>query len=97
MAAMPRLVKIESKVALDTNVAFFNTFEAMGGEGTMARWYAAEPRLVGADYIHPMPAGAKIVGELLFSALREGYVQHKLQATKQKIAASAGAPQMRRP
>ena len=30
----------------------------------MGRWYAAEPRLVGADFIHPMPAGAKIVGEL---------------------------------
>jgi len=88
LASIPRLVDTEAKVALDTNVAFFNTFEAMGGQGTMARWYAAEPRLVGADYIHPMPAGAKIVGELLFTALREGYQQHKLQELKQKIAES---------
>ena len=95
LAAIPRLVNTESKVALDMNVAFFNTFEAMGGQGTMARWYAAEPRLVGADYIHPMPAGAKIVGELLFSALREGYVRHRLQETKQKMAASAAVPVLR--
>ena len=69
-------------VAAETGMAFFNTFEAMGGEGTMARWYAAEPRLVGADFIHPMPAGAKIVGELLYNALRDGYNQYKLRQLK---------------
>ena len=48
----------------------------------MARWYAAEPRLVGADYIHPMPAGAKIVGELLYGSLRDGYNEYKLRQLK---------------
>ncbi len=76
---LPRLVNIEARVASETGAAFFNTFEAMGGQGTMGRWYAAEPRLVGADFIHPMPAGAKIVGELLYSALRDGYNQYKLR------------------
>jgi lysophospholipase L1-like esterase len=76
---IPRLVTIEARVAGETGAAFFNTFEAMGGEGTMGRWYTAEPRLVGADFIHPMPAGAKIVGELLYSALRDGYNQYKLR------------------
>jgi hypothetical protein len=65
----------------------------MGGAGTMGRWFSAEPRLVGSDYIHPMPAGAKIVGELLFSALREGFTQYKLQELKPKMAAQKnGAP-----
>lgn len=86
IASMPRLVNTEARIALDTGAAFFNTFEAMGGQGTMARWYSSEPRLVGADYIHPMPAGAKIVGELLYSALREGFIQYKLQALKQRMA-----------
>jgi lysophospholipase L1-like esterase len=84
IAAMPRLVKIEARIADETGVAFFNTFQAMGGEGTMARWYAAEPRLVGADYIHPMPAGAKIVGELLYGALRDGYNDYKLRQLRSK-------------
>ncbi|MGD1097492.1 MAG: GDSL-type esterase/lipase family protein [Bryobacteraceae bacterium] len=79
LPVLPRLVNIENRVATETGTAFFNTFEAMGGEGTMARWYAAEPRLVGADFIHPMPSGAKIVGELLYSALRDGYNQYKLR------------------
>ena len=84
IATMPRLVKIEARVAEETNVAFFNTFQAMGGEGTMARWYAAEPRLVGSDDIHPMPAGAKIVGELLYGALRDGYNEYKLRQLKSR-------------
>ena len=95
--SMPRLVLTESKIAGDSNVAFFNTFEAMGGPGTMARWFSAEPRLVGSDYIHPMPAGAKIVGELLFSALREGFIQYKLQELKPKMAAARQAGAGRQP
>lgn len=71
--ALARLVTIEQKVSAEEKVAFFNTFQAMGGEGTMGRWYEAEPRLVGADFIHPMPRGAKIVGGLLNEALMHGY------------------------
>ena len=81
---MPRLVKLESKVAGESGVAFFNTFEAMGGEGTMAKWYNGEPRLVGADFIHPMPAGARIVGELLYNALGDGYNEYKLRQLKER-------------
>ena len=75
--ALPRLVAKEKAIAGELGVAFFNTFEAMGGSGTMAKWYAAQPRLVGADYIHPMPEGAKIVGELLYGALDDGYNEYK--------------------
>ena len=86
---MPRLVATESKIASDTGVAFFDTFDAMGGSGTMGRWYTSEPRLVGSDYIHPMPAGARIVGELLFSALREGFNRFKLEQLKRNIVGQA--------
>jgi len=55
----------------------------------MGRWYTSEPRLVGSDYIHPMPAGARIVGELLFTALRQGFNEYKLQELKQKIVEQA--------
>jgi len=85
--ALPRLVNIEARVAAETGAAFFNTFQAMGGQGTMGRWYAAEPRLVGADFIHPMPAGAKIVGELLYNALRDGYNEYKLRKLNQPASA----------
>jgi lysophospholipase L1-like esterase len=82
--ALPRLVSKEKQLAAEMGVAFFNTFEAMGGAGTMAKWYAAQPRLVGADYIHPLPAGAKIVGELLYDSLRDGFSAYKLRKLKQR-------------
>ncbi len=95
MQALPRLVSIESKVAAETGTAFFNTFQAMGGAGTMARWYAAEPRLVSADFIHPTSNGAKIVGELLYKSLSDGYNEYKLrqlnhQSTDSSSAGNAG-------
>jgi hypothetical protein len=53
--------------------AFFDTFDAMGGPGTMGRWYKAQPRLVSGDFIHPFPAGAAKVGGLVDEALLAGY------------------------
>lgn len=86
IATLPRLVKKEREVAEETGVAFFNTFEAMGGSGTMAKWYSSQPRLVGADYIHPLPAGAKIVGELLYNSLRDGFSAYKLRKLAQRAS-----------
>jgi hypothetical protein len=77
--ALKRLIAKEQQAALEEGVAFFNTFEAMGGEGTMARWYEAQPRIVGSDLIHPLPAGGKIVGGLLFQALQTGFQRYKLR------------------
>jgi len=84
--ALQRLVEIEQRVAAEEGVAFFNTFEAMGGNGTMARWYSAEPRLVGADFIHPMPGGAKIIGNLLYKAMLDGYNRHKTGKRATEVA-----------
>ena len=67
----------ERRVAMAQNIPVYNTFLAMGGAGTMARWYASTPRLVSADYIHPTPAGAKIVAGEFIQALLEDYDNFK--------------------
>ncbi|HXB67471.1 MAG TPA: GDSL-type esterase/lipase family protein [Candidatus Acidoferrales bacterium] len=61
MPTIPRIVALQKRVAQETGCGFFDTFAAMGGAGTMARWYAAQPRLVSADFIHPYPAGGKMI------------------------------------
>jgi lysophospholipase L1-like esterase len=71
--SLPALIEVQKKVAAETGCAFFNTYEAMGGAGTMGRWYNAQPRLVSADFLHPMPAGAAIVGELFENALVQAW------------------------
>ena len=90
-ATLPRLVEIQRQIAADTGCAFFNTFQAMGGAGTMARWYENQPRLVSADFMHPLPAGAKKVGVLLDQALESGFRQFKIKQ-EQKLAERAQAP-----
>ncbi|MDQ6758258.1 MAG: GDSL-type esterase/lipase family protein [Acidobacteriota bacterium] len=70
---LPRIVDMQREAAGETGCAFFNTFEAMGGAGTMAEWYAMQPRLVSADFTHPLPGGARKIAVLLDEALLRGY------------------------
>ena len=79
MPTIPRIVKIQRRVAEETGCAFFDTFNAMGGEGTMARWYSSEPRLVAADLIHPHGEGGKIIANLLTKELLAGLARFKSQ------------------
>jgi lysophospholipase L1-like esterase len=77
MPTIPKIVAIQKHVAETTNCAFFDTYDAMGGEGTVGRWYDAQPRLMTADFIHPTPPGAAIVGSLLVDNLYAGYDRWK--------------------
>ena len=77
MPEIPQIVAIQQKVAAEEHVSFFNTYAAMGGDGTMSRWYAAKPRLVTADFIHPTPQGASVVAGKLVDNLMAGYDRWK--------------------
>ncbi|MGP8248303.1 MAG: GDSL-type esterase/lipase family protein [Bryobacteraceae bacterium] len=81
MPTIPRIVALERRVAGETGCGFFDTFDAMGGEGTMARWYTGEPRLVSADLIHPYPAGGKIIATILVKEIDRGLNRYKLRST----------------
>lgn len=84
--ALPRLIAIQAKIAAEEGCAFFNTFEAMGGPGTMGKWYMAEPRLVSADFIHPLPTGGRIVASLLYQAMMRDYNLYKLKVLRRRMA-----------
>jgi lysophospholipase L1-like esterase len=79
MSTIPEIVAIERQVAAESHCAFFDTYDAMGASGTMARWYAASPRLVTADLLHPTPQGAAIVATLFVQQLSLRYDRWKMQ------------------
>ena len=79
MSTIPEIVAIQRQAAAEQHCAFFDTFDAMGASGTMARWYAASPRLVTADLLHPTPQGATIVAGLFVSQLQLRYDRWKMQ------------------
>lgn len=68
---IPLIVEEQRKVAHEVGCAFWNTFEAMGGRGSMARWVRRE--LGQADLTHPTGAGAERLGNWLYAALLEGF------------------------
>lgn len=74
---IPKLVAYQRRIAADTGCAFFDTFTAMGGEGTVARWCEARPRLMGGDFTHPTAQGAEIVGKLIYDAMMTGFNEYK--------------------
>jgi lysophospholipase L1-like esterase len=83
--ALQRVVAVQQRAAAETGCGFYNTFLAMGGPGTMGKWYEAEPRLVGADFIHPMPGGARIIGNLFYKALLDGYNKYKTRRLRESL------------
>ncbi len=70
MPSIRRLVAIQRRIARENVCAFFDTYAAMGGEGTMGRWYESAPRLVTGDFTHTTKAGSDRVARLLVGALR---------------------------
>jgi lysophospholipase L1-like esterase len=83
MATIPHIVAIQRRVARETGCGFFDTFAAMGGEGTMARWYTAQPRLVSADLIHPYPEGGRKIAAIFAREVGAGLNRYKLRHTVQ--------------
>lgn len=79
MPSIPKIIEMQRRVALETGCAFFDTFTAMGGEGTMAKWSAGKGKdhLVGGDLTHPTAEGAEIVGRLVFEAIKDSYLKYK--------------------
>jgi lysophospholipase L1-like esterase len=83
MPNIPRIVAIQRRIARETGCGFFNTYEAMGGEGTMSRWYSAQPRLVSGDFIHPTPGGGKLIAAIFAREISFGLNRFKLRQVLQ--------------
>jgi lysophospholipase L1-like esterase len=88
LPAIPMIVEMQRRVALEEHCAFFNTFQAMGGDGTMAKWAAGTGKnhLVGGDLTHPTAEGAEIVGSLIYEAIKDGYTKFKSRAGQNLVA-----------
>lgn len=70
---VPRLVEAQRRVALEEGCAFFDTFNAMGGMHSIARWLRARPQLAAPDLSHPTRAGQGVIATLIYRALMLEY------------------------
>lgn len=74
---VPKVVEAQRKAALAEGCAFFDTVAAMGGEGSAGRWRRSNPPLLSGDLAHLTFAGQKVVGQMVYLALMEGYVAYR--------------------
>lgn len=72
-----KLVNAQREVAVAEGCAFFDTYEAMGGDGSMGRWVRSSPALGAGDLSHLTHHGHKVVGGMLYRALVAGYVDYR--------------------
>jgi hypothetical protein len=68
---VPKLAVIQRRVAKEVGCAYWDTWSAMGGYGSMGTW--VQRGLGGADLAHPTSAGADVIGAWIYRALMEGY------------------------
>ncbi len=61
------------KASLDMDCAFWDMYEAMGGNNSMPSWVFADPSLAISDFVHFNSRGAKIMAEMLNNAFMYEY------------------------
>lgn len=76
MPGVKNLVRYQQNVAAESSIAFWNMFEAMGGEGSMAKLVHAKPSLANYDYTHINFRGGKHLAGLLYETLIYGKEQY---------------------
>lgn len=81
MPSVHGMIEAQRRAAEEAGVAFWNTFEAMGGEGAMVRW--VEKNWAAKDYTHIGYRGGKFVADKLIDALLAG-AEEKAEADRQK-------------
>lgn len=74
LPVIPAIVAEQRRAAAEVGCAFFDTFAAMGGAGSMAIW--VERGLGQADLTHPSGSGAEVLASWLFHGLMQGYQEH---------------------
>jgi len=76
LPTIPLIVAAQRRAAFDSGCAFYDTWQAMGGEDAMRRWYKAQPRLAMGDFRHATPAGYEVIGNMFYKALLAGFADY---------------------
>ena len=75
MDGVRELISYTRKMASDEHVAFWNLYEAMGGDGSVARMTAKKQ--ANLDYTHINFAGGKHIASLLYDVLINGKTNYE--------------------
>ena len=77
MPGIKNLIRYQQNVAAESGIAFWNMFEAMGGDGSMAKLVHAKPSMANYDYTHINFRGGRHLAGLLYETLLYGKEQYE--------------------
>jgi alginate O-acetyltransferase complex protein AlgI len=66
---IPSIIKSQKKATVEAGAAFWDAYEAMGGESSIVRWAEKKPALAQEDYIHLTYPGADTLSKKLTGAI----------------------------
>ena len=72
------MIQYQQKLAIENEIAFWNFYKAMGGEGSIVKMAEKSPAEARTDYTHITHEGGKPLAEIYFKALMAGYEQYKI-------------------
>jgi lysophospholipase L1-like esterase len=67
------LVKLQANLAFKNQMAFYNLYQSIGGNGTIVKWANSSPKWANKDYIHPNHIGAEAIGKWIAEAFLKDY------------------------
>lgn len=76
-AVLEDVVEAQRQAAKQAGCAFYDSFTAMGGKGSLAKWRRKKPALAAPDRKHLTHAGREVLGGWIYDALIAGYVAHR--------------------
>lgn len=72
MPGVFNLIPVQKEIANESQIAFWNTFQAMGGESSIEKLVSSQPPLAAKDYTHLTHEGGEIVATEFVKALLYG-------------------------
>ena len=76
---LPELNDSLRALALRNDMAYWDMFNVMGGEGSMAQWVKHNPPMAGPDYVHFTYRGAQEIGSDLAKSFTTYYDFYKMR------------------
>lgn len=76
MESVPLMVAAQREIARQSQVAFYNLFEAMGGENSMVAFVENDPPLANKDYTHLNFLGGRRVAGIFVKSLINEYQKY---------------------
>ncbi len=76
MPGIKNLIRYQQHIAAKSGIAFWNLYEAMGGEGSIGKMVHATPPQANLDYTHINFRGGKELAKILYETLLYGKEQY---------------------